>query len=132
MKFDNFYDAWWYLNTTDVFWHKNLEPSACRDDEGNLYSNEFRRCLDIDVQKVNPETCSIDDDESKNTKVEIWLECGEPYTYKELDAPGWFKEESDLDEVRYSSHNTDYDCGGNTFEEAIVNLANIVWEKNER
>ena len=131
-KFDNFYDAWWYLNTTDVFWHEKCEdniPSELFRDENNiLFSNKFNCCLDIDVVKVNPDNDTIEDEEALNTKTQIWLECGTPYTYRDLDDHGFY--EDNLDVVRYNSHDIDYDCGADTFEEAIIILANLVWGKN--
>ena len=148
IKFKNFYDAWRYLNTTEVFWHKNLEKGFSgwyRDENGKLDFNMFQRCLDIDVEKVNPKTCRIDDNNKLNTKVRVWLECGEPYCLRDdCDTQGrlnweitWAKNngldpDEYLDEVHYNSHIIDYDCGGDTFEEAIVNLANKVWKRNKR
>lgn len=74
-----------------------------------IFDNHFQECLDIWVAKVNPKTCEIDDDTSKNTKVEVWLECG-PY------------------KSECTTHNIDLDCGGDTFEEAIIELAKLVKE----
>jgi hypothetical protein len=73
----------------------------------------FYESLFIDVEKVNPKTCIIDDNEELNTKVEIWLECG-GYTFDE-NFNNWI-----------SCHDTRLDCGGDTFEEAIIKLANLV------
>ena len=73
----------------------------------------FEECLDIYVTKVNPKTKRIDDNEKLNTKVEVWLECGK-YLF---------------DEHRKEylpCHDIDLDCGGDTFEEAIIKLANLV------
>ena len=49
--------------------------------------------------------------------MQIWLECGEPF------------EEKDGSIQTY--HNTDYDTGGDTFEEAVINLAEIVKNKTK-
>ena len=62
------------------------------------------------IIKINPKTDCIDVDTYKNTKVQIWLECG-PY-----------KDERPV-------HDIDLDCGGDSFEEAIINLAKLVQEK---
>jgi len=62
------------------------------------------------VTKVNPETNMLDDDMSKNTKTVIWLEC----------FPG--KDENYF-------HDMDLDCGGDTFEEAVIELAKLVKKK---
>lgn len=61
----DFYKAWWYLEEHPMFQDKKLELSR------------FQECLDIEVHKVNPKTGSIDDNKELNTKVEVWLECGE-------------------------------------------------------
>lgn len=58
------------------------------------------------VTKVNPETNKLDDDMAKNTKVQVWLEC-------------FVGNHGEI-------HDTDLDCGGDTFEEAIVELAKLV------
>ena len=95
---DAFYRAWEYLELHDAF----------KDKDG---FERFEECLVIEVMKVNPKTMSVDTCEKKNTHVEIWLECGE-----------W------LDDGDYASgcHNYKLDCGGDTFEEAIIKLAQLV------
>ena len=100
-KKEQFYKAWNYLYN-----HKKFKDN---------YGNEgFLQALDIDVVKVNSKTQKIEDDKKKNTEVQIWLECGAHYkldtnTGKE----GWY----------YDSR---LDCGGDTFEEAIIKLATLV------
>ncbi len=87
----DFYDSFHYLNDHMIF------------------ANRFSECLDIWVTKVNPEINAIDNDSNKNTKVQIWLECG-PYS------------------KNCFTHDVDLDCGGDTFEEAIIELAKLVKE----
>lgn len=89
IKAEEFYKAWEFL-----FEHK-------------IFQGHFRERLYIMVVKVNPFTNMVDDDDSKNIKVEIWLETG-PYGEP------------------YSTHDWDLDCGGNTFEDAIIKLASLV------
>ncbi len=74
-----------------------------RDEIG---ASRFATEMWVHVARVNPEMDSIDDDDTKNTKVEIWLETG-PY------------------EAEYGQCSHDYhlDCGGGTYEEAIIALA---------
>ena len=72
-----------------------------------MFQDCFQECLDIEVVKINPETKCVDDNETLNTATEIWLECG-PY----YDSMG--------------THDIDLDCGGATFEEAIIKLAQLV------
>lgn len=65
---------------------------------------KFIAALDIDVAMVNPVTKEIDRDPAKNTRLEVWLESGP--------------------EVGF--HDLMLDCGGETFEEAIIKLASLV------
>jgi hypothetical protein len=99
----NPYEAWYYLVNHPAFEHPEYGPEF----------STFPRDLDIDFVKVNPSTNIIDDDDSLNTKTEVWLEFGPP----------WFDEESGK---WYSSHDIELDCGGDTFEEAIIELARLV------
>jgi hypothetical protein len=77
----------------------------------------FQQALYIMVVKVNPETNAIDYDRSKNTKTQVWLESG-AYVY------------DDIVDDYVSSHDIRLDTGGDTFEEAIINLANLVSKLN--
>ncbi len=123
-KFTDFFEAWWYLCETPVFFLNREDAEKAGIPEFiRQHDTYFEKGLDINVVKVNPETDMVDDDESLNTKTEIWLECGEPYV-----GDGQIGKEGEV----YCCHNIDYDCGGDTFEEAIINLANIVWEKNKK
>jgi len=122
-KFNDFYEAWWFLNETSVFkptiedWVK----TGCSEDWAKVcqsYDSFFSNSLDIIVVKVCPNSKRVMKNEKRNTHVQIWLECGEPY-YDE-----------GTNEIK-TYHNIKYDCGGDTFEEAIVYLANIVYEENK-
>ena len=87
-----FYDAWIFLVN-----HK-------------IFNGRFENDLCFDIVKVNPDTKEIDCfDETKNTKVEVWLEHGHY-------------------DVEWGAcvHNFDLDCSGDTFEEAIIKLAELV------
>ena len=75
-----------------------------------MFDDHFSCDLDIMVVKVDPETLAINlDDNSKNTHTRIWLEHG-PYD----------------DEWGVCAHDIDLDCGGDTFEEAVIELAKLV------
>jgi hypothetical protein len=97
---NNFYDSWKFLEEHPIFQKKYDTFSV----------PQFQQCLDIAVTKVNPANCTMEVDETKNTKVEVWLEAG-PY------AEG------------FREHDIDLDCGGDTFEEAIIALAVKVLDK---
>lgn len=100
---EEFYIAWYFI----------VEHPKFMDDGEN---QTFPYGLDIEVVKVNPETMSIDDDRSKNTKVQIWLEHG-PYEYiKSMMS-------------NTPTHDIDLDCGADTFEEAIIEMAKLVKKK---
>jgi hypothetical protein len=103
-KFTDFYEAWVFLNEHHYFEH------------GEYKMPMFTESMDIAVVKVNPETKHIDDDESKNTETQVWVECGDWEELPDHDFKGYV-------------HDMDLDTGGATFEEAIVNLANLLYEK---
>lgn len=107
-KFKDFYEAWWFLIGHPAFKYTHPHYPGLENSWGS-----FQECLDIDVQLVNPRTKRIEDDATQNTKIEIWLECGE-YQY-------------DKSRKEYlPCHDIRLDCGGDTFEEAIIKLANLV------
>lgn len=76
-------------------------------EEHPIFNGKFQNLLDIEVVKVNPKTKKIEDNVELNTLTQIWLEIG-PCIKN-----GY-------------SHDYDLDCGGDSFEEAIVNLAELV------
>ena len=123
-KFTDFFEAWRFLNESLIFCPsvEDLIKSGSSKEWAEIsreYNNFFKQSLDIDVQKVCPIKKRIMKNKKRNTHTEIWLECGEPY---------WSE---NFNEIR-TYHNLEYDCGGDTFEEAIINLANIVYEKNKK
>ncbi len=83
-----------------------------------IFNNRFMEGLDLFVVKINPKTKHMDNDSTKNIKTEIWFEAG-PYLYDESLGCKW-------------SHDFDLDCGGYTFEEAIIKLAELVKKKYGR
>lgn len=109
-RFTDFYEAYTFLEN-----HQMIKSyTEYNGDLKGFEINNFRECLDIEVVKVNPETSTLEIEEDKlhlNTKTEIWLEFG-----------SW------NEEVNSSCHDYDLDCGGDSFEEAIINLANLVDE----
>lgn len=83
--------------------------------EHPIFSDAFSYCLDVDVVKVDPKTDRIEDDERRNTKTQVWLECGPAV----IDVHG----------NAHSIHDLSLDCGGDTFETAIIQLAKLVEQK---
>ena len=109
MRFSDFYKAFNFLRN-----HKLCE---CEIDQGNRHKsvvNYFDRCLSISVVKINPETDEIDANMSNNTKTEVWLEFGRAFIDYNITNDVMFE------------HDYRLDCEGDTFEEAIIKLANLV------
>ena len=107
--FEEFYKAGNFLES-----HPMFSP--------NKWDKRFLENLYTMVVKVNPETDSIDDNEEKNTKVQIWLECGPVYTKKITKGCS----------TKYSTqhvHDIELDCGADTYEEAIIELSKLVKEQ---
>lgn len=96
---NKFYDSFKYLESHIIFNYILKE---------DIHISKFQECIDVSVVKVNPETLAIDDDDTLNTKVQVWIEAG-PYL-----------------ENGMKTHDPDLDCGADTFEEAIIELANLV------
>lgn len=93
-----FRSIWNYLKEECTYFH---------DEHGTSFFNMY---LDIDVVKASPDTLNIEDDDSKNTASVYWLECG-----RNIPDP-------DDPTKRCSTHDYKLDCGGLTFEEAVITL----------
>ena len=106
----DFYDSWRFLVN---------HPMTRGDD---LYDNYFYSCLDIYVEKVNPETNKCDEDNEKNTKTQVWLEFGPWVKWIELSP---FEQKIAHPEGT-PSHDVALDSDADTFEEAICLLAEKV------
>ena len=114
-RFNDFYEAFNFLKE-----HKmcKCNPYSEYDNKISEFEcNYFDRCLDVEVVKVNPETNILETDWKKvhlNTKTQIWLEFGEAYLDVDEDTNVQF------------IHDYNLDCSADTFEEAIIELANLV------
>lgn len=100
MKFTNFFDAYHFLYDHKIFLDKHK-------------FSRFQECLDVQVVRVNPENEMIDDNPVLNTATRVWLECGP------------VDEETDATNI----HDTDLDVGAYSFEQAIILLAEQVFQK---
>jgi hypothetical protein len=89
-----------------------------------LLDHRFKSNLDINIVQVNPETDAIDDNPLLNTKTQVWLECGHTINWRESgDEAVWkYSKDGVVDNV----HDYKLGSGGDTFEDAIVNLAEKV------
>jgi hypothetical protein len=148
LKMERFYEAYKYLESHPIFNTTPGETVDLSDDPLGIasgfdldltdeslkavpYNNyRFDLALDIDVVKVNPETGQIDDDPAKNTLPQVWLECGpwEADLYKDEDPELREETYKEIPEDKRGgfTHDTNLDCGGDTFEDAIIALAELV------
>ena len=101
-KFTDAHEAFWFLNNHTVHGHLNTG---------------FIDVLDVAVMKVDPQTRRVEDDRARNTEIEIWLESG----------PGYTDPSDNMGSVPW--HDIDLDCGGPTFEAALIRLAELVAAK---
>ena len=115
--FEDFYEAYHFV-TSHPANSLDRKVHSTYDDE-----NKFLQCLFMEVVKVNPDNVDEDghcirewkqDRTHLNTKTEIWLEYGEVM-------------QDEDNHVAYC-HDPDLDCGGDTYEVAILKLANLMWE----
>ncbi len=120
---DSFHDSWHYLNDHPMFWkfteHRNSDKPK------NHVSMLERDCgfgsnsIDVMVVLVDG-TGTINEDDSLNTQTEVWLETGK-----------WnlFADDHEHSSVHCHWHDIELDCGGPTYEAAVITLARLVWEK---
>jgi hypothetical protein len=132
----DFHDAWNFLVKHKIFNLRVTQSSIIEPNSimgfildkriGDLYKNVnrisyFDLHLSIMVVKVNPKLNKIDADDSLNTETQVWLESG-PICLINEDL------EIDGDNIG-GSHDYELDCGGPTFEEAIIKMSHLVKEK---
>ena len=98
---EKFYEAWNYLENHKIF--------------NTGLASRFVNCLDIEVVKVDPVTNRIENDQKRNTKTAVWLEAGR-----------YYPEATGSPHDPKFGHNPYLDCGGDSFEEAIIKLAKKV------
>lgn len=122
--------AWDYLEEHPIFQgHHSVKWGDHQMD------SRFLSQLWIAYVKVNPKTRSIDRDESKNTQIEVWLESGPVYrrtdkgkkaarAHEGIWGPNGLN--SNDNETCANVHDYRLDCGGKTFEQAIIKHAKLV------
>ena len=118
MDFKNFYEAykWLYEHPIFQFEYKfgpELKLSWASMSDNPAIVSFFDRAIDINVVKVNPKNDTIDDDETLNTKTAVWIEIGTEW---------------DEEYNCFQMHVWYLDTGGDTYEEAILSLAQLVWK----
>jgi len=108
--FENGYEAYWFLANHRVT---------------GFAGTSFMDVLDVTIMKVDPTTHRVEDDAlgipslSRNTEIEVWLESG----------PGYSDPEGIEDVASVPIHDPELDCGGPTFEAALITLAEKVAAK---
>lgn len=98
------------MNTHDKYWFCMRHPAFINEDFVEVE-------ILIDPHMVCPSTARVEDYAPLNTKIQYWVEFCPPY-YDEDHTKKWVR-----------SHDTDCDCGGWTYEEAIDNLYDLVLKK---
>lgn len=141
-KLSNAYDAWWFL-----YYHPKLQrmirnevkPKEAdklekagflisRDRGGKCY--QYMRHMtvaaveeNLSIHYAKTDGKRITDDDSKNVNVECWLEFGTvEYGYM----AGDINADWDIWTGELNYHDWKLDCGGSTFDEALVKLARNV------
>ena len=103
IKKEEFYYAWqWLIN----------HPALKYGDGSAITEN-----LKIEVVKINPLIQDIDEDEKLNTEVAIWLSTG---------PAEFFESEDEIEDSILWTHDQNLDASGATFEDAILELFELV------
>lgn len=148
-KIANAYDAFWFIHDHPKFMLRErtpVEPEEAdkleaegflitRDTGGKCYRewrHLHRHAIDENLEIFYTKTNKpgghgrVDDDRSKNKHVECWLEFGPSYygyaySGNKKPAGDW-----DIETMKHMSHDYRLDCGGTTFDQALVALARLV------
>ncbi len=102
---NEFFDAWWFLNK-----HPEFKDKESPEIDQSIFNDMW-----VYVTKVNPLTNTIEDDEALNIETRVWLEWGPMEYVTDFDKPFWC-----------GTHDVKLDCGGGTYEEAIIEMAKLV------
>jgi hypothetical protein len=109
----SFWWSWHWVQHHPIFWYFAPGRREPRLHERNLvWERGVDEGLEIRPAMVDPETRRIEKPNSRNTHLEIWVEV----------FPASFRDKS----IRL--HDVDCDTGGDTYEEAIVNVAHEIYE----
>lgn len=106
----------------DWYWHLRDHPVFKYVWNGHII-DAFDQLVLIELQAVNPDTDEIDDDETRNTRFDTWIEAGPMSRWDEdMDVPppegGW------TDDNRFTrSHDYRLNVGAQTHWEAMLFLA---------
>jgi hypothetical protein len=141
-KISNAYDAWWFLYYHPKFQRMIRNPITpkradkmeaagflvSRDRSGKCYW--YMRHMpvpaiteNLSVHYAKTDGRRVTNDSKKNVNVECWLEFGSvEYGYM----AGEINADWDVNTGELNYHDWKLDCGGKTFDEALVKLARLV------
>jgi hypothetical protein len=105
----DFYGAWQWLNEHPIFYrcHREFHERDLEDDRGILSGS-----IEVIPVKVNPETGTRSEDDTRNTQLQFWVEV----------FPRSVKPECSI-----GLHDYRRDTGGDTYEQAIVEVAKEIY-----
>jgi len=119
---DDFYNAYHYLNWHPAFWkfygQDNMSHTERFHEKYLVEDRGVEHRIEVYVAKINPITGQAEDYPELNIKTEVWLETGKVR---------WPSENFNGYEVYFHDH--ELDCGGDTYEQAIVTMARLVHDK---
>ncbi len=113
----DFHAAWWYLHNHPIA-HDGVSASF------------FGQHLDVYVAKVDPNTLTIEDATARNTCTQVWLEFGPMYFKEDMSEEEWAANHYNMwGGHPVPSHDVELDCGADSYEDAIIKLADLVAER---
>lgn len=110
---EDFHVAWWWLQKHPIFW---CFASTGRSEEYLCWERGVDAGLEFRPVKVNPDSGEIDEDPSRNTRLEIWVEV--------------FPTDLRGDDLAPRLHDYACDTGGATYEEAVVAVAREIYRRH--
>lgn len=116
---------WVHKSKTSMFpWVDDVGNPLAEENMVEFDDGGFQECVEITPVYVNPETESIDDDESKNTGFRVWVEAG-GWVDISIGGYGWPEPPDGWNHHNkwMGCHDIYLDCSGRDLEEAMVNLA---------
>lgn len=131
---EEFYASYHYLRLHPIF-HRyeyrtageipnldtvSAEELAAFETPRHLVDDDGWRDVWMSVVLVDPATKRVEDDSSRNTHTEVWLEHG-PHLFGSDVFGSEYAWQFQI--TGHSTHDHEIDCGGDTFEEAVIALA---------
>jgi hypothetical protein len=110
-KPEDFWVAWHWLNEHPLFYqcHRDFHERGLVENRGILDG-----CVEVIPVKFNPETGRVSEDATKNTRMEFWVEV--------------FPRAMRPSRSGISLHDHPRDTGGDTYEQAIINVAKKIYD----